>query len=85
MGTERQGSVCLSSYNLGDVDDDEYDRWINFICERIDAKAGFEVLVQAKPFGASGSDTFAGDEETVQILRDAMRVLWDEWCAEGAP
>ena len=79
-------SITLTSYNMGDnATEADYDSFIAYVCDGIDALCGFEVEVDSSPFGRGpASDAFDGTDEQIETMRDAMRDLWDSWCAEPA-
>lgn len=77
-------SISLTSYNMGDVTEADFDSWVAFVNERIDERCGFTVAVDGLRFGESGDDRISGSDEERETIAEAVRVLWDEWCAEGA-
>lgn len=64
--------------------EDEFTRWVDFVCERIDAAAGFEVDVKERRERDVQTDaiTRANDEQREAIDR-AKQNLWQQWCAAG--
>lgn len=81
-------TVTLTSYNMGDVTEADYDAWISYVSARIDERTGLDVTVDASPFGCGSSeDCISGyeDEDDRQIIQDTLYCLWDEFCADGFP
>lgn len=90
--TTRLPHVTLTAYNMGDVTETDYDYWINYVCEHIDEACQFEVEVDAAPFrGGPATDRIVGGSTTayedyerqVDAIREALRALWDSFCAGG--
>lgn len=82
--------VVLGSAGLGsDETEAGYAEWVQYVCEHIDARTGFWTEVDASPFRDGASDRFYGTDEQIETMREAIRSLWDDWCAlprpEGAP
>ena len=77
----------LSSYDLGDVTEADYDMWVSYVADHIDEACGFEVAVEQRRFGAAGSDriTHATDEQRATIT-EAVAAMWEdaEWGQEVA-
>ena len=84
----RQARVTLSPYNTGFSEESEWDAWVAFVCDRIDDAVGFEVDVCAEQWSSRVivfDDLITGDAEARTIVREAIQILWEAWCAEGAP
>lgn len=83
--TKRSATVTLTSYDLGDVTEADYDAWTDYVTDQIDGRTGLDVTVEREPFAASGSDRIeARDEEDEQTIREAIEALWVDFCAEPA-
>lgn len=85
---EIEVTVTLRSGDTGLDSEEEYDAWTSYVTAKIDERAGLYVELDAKPFSAGGSDSVVtddrgDDEELVERVREALRGLWDDWCAEG--
>ena len=80
-------SVTLTSANMGDVDECDFDAWASFVCDSIDDAVGFEVAaVDMHAFGRGpGRDTVSGaSEEQEAAIREYLSVTgWDAWCSSG--
>lgn len=66
----------------------DYDGWVAYVCDRIDEESGHEVSVRAERYGVAGDDTVTTDDrgddsEVREAVREALRSLWDSWCADG--
>lgn len=76
--------VTLTSYNMGDVEERDFDLWTSFAAANIDEYCGFEVGVDAARFGETGRDQIdAGDDGQIEAIRGALRDLWTEFCDGG--
>jgi len=78
-------SVTLTSYNMGDVTEADYDAWIQYVSDRIDERCGFEVDLDACAFDRPAFTTAiagatAAEEE---VIRAALAALWEEACADN--
>ena len=75
--------ITLTSYNMGNVTEADYDGWVAFVTEKLSSEAGVEVEVDAAPFGRGGeSDRVSADSaEDERAIRLAMVELWERWCA----
>lgn len=86
-------TITLTSYNMGDVTEAEYDSYVVWTTERIERDYPLaEVDVDALPFGAAGDtrvyvsgrvDAEGHDEADVEhAIREAISYnWWEEWCA----
>lgn len=75
--------VTLSSANMGDVEEVDFDAWRWFVADEIDAATHVEVYaVEQAPFGEAGMDVVVGgDEEQVEQIRNWLsREGWDQFC-----
>lgn len=81
--------VTLTSYNMGDVTEEDYDLWAAYVVKHIGEKAGFPVRVNQAHFTGSSQfkDTVedATDEQEEAIV-EALRAMWDEaaWGSEAS-
>ena len=80
-------AVTLTSYNTGDATEEDFDRWVAYVDQRIDEQVGATVRVDASAFGAAQTDdgVRGGNPDQRQSVREALEVLWESWCANGAP
>lgn len=76
--------ITLSSANMGDVDEVDFDCWAGFVNEKIDDVAGETVTVDQFRFGASGEDRIEGaTEEQAATIRAWISVTgWEAFCGE---
>jgi hypothetical protein len=80
--------IVLSSANMGDVDETDFDLWRRFVAGRIDDAMGFEVeAVSQRRFGEVGNDcVYGGTEEQREAIRSWLsHDGWDEFCGQGGP
>lgn len=77
-------TVTLTSYNMGDATEAEYDAWTSYVCEHIDEHTGFEVAVEVDRFGTAGDDRIVATDEQREAIQAALADLWQSWCADGA-
>jgi hypothetical protein len=76
--------IILSSANMGDVDEVDFDCWASFVCDSIDEALGIEVRsVEQFRFG-EGADIISGatDEQEEEIRRWLGHEGWDAFCGE---
>ena len=76
--------ITLSSANMGDVDEADFDCWAGFVNDRIDDVAGATVVVDQFQFGEADEDQIEG---ATAAQRDAIRSWlgvdgWNEFCGE---
>jgi hypothetical protein len=75
-------SVTLTAYNMGDVTEEEFDRWANYVSDNIDERCGFKVLVEQGPFNGNGvlfaDEILAPTVEMKEAIREAIAALWEE-------
>lgn len=88
--------ITLSSANMGNVDEIDFDLWTRFVTDKIDEAMGFEIAsVDQQRFNDPGDDevTFRGPwraDDTgneLEAKRDAIRSWlshegWDAFCGE---
>lgn len=87
-------TVKLTAYNMGDeATEEDFDKWVSFVGERIAAKCGFTVDVEAFNFESGpaedlvtlGEAAWEVRDEKTATVREALEALWADWCSEGAP
>ena len=59
----------------------DYDHWIGFVCQKIDAACGFEVDVKARPWGSPGPIEGLADDARGDRIRDAILDLGEAFRA----
>lgn len=80
-------TVILSSANLGDVAEGDFDAWASWVARHIDEAVGFEVAaVEQRRFGEAGEDLVrGGDPEQREAILDWLaHEGWDQFCADFA-
>lgn len=80
----QQITVTLTSYNMGDVSESDFDAWASYVGKHIDGLTGLDVAVEQARFGEAGEDAISGSDEDDQNVKDALRVLWDRFCADDS-
>jgi hypothetical protein len=77
----------LTSYDMGDATEADFDRWVEYVMQGIDTACGFEVdVTQARWQSGPDRDRIRhATEEQEQTIREALICLWDAWCSEDAP
>jgi hypothetical protein len=77
--------ITLSSANMGQVDEVDFDLWARYVAENIDDAMGFEVeSVDQLAFGEAGDDVVAGgtEEQRQAILSWLGHEGWDAFCGD---
>ena len=65
---------------------DDFDGWVNWVCAHVDGACGFEVDVDtAQPRDVQEDRILGCTDEERQILHEAIQMMWDNYCSEGAP
>ncbi len=83
-------TVVLVASNMGDsTTEADFDSWIAYVSERIDAACGFVVDVDSLGFRDSADRDGIKFEESVDLetrdeqiatIREALARLWEAWC-----
>ena len=78
-------TVVLSSYNMGEVDEVDFDLWRDFVSTRIDDAFGVNATVEQHGFGdASDDEVIAGPEVDADDIRSWLKTLaWEAFCGEA--
>jgi len=76
-------TVTLSAYCTNFVATSDWDSWVEFVCDNIDAACGFEVDIRTFPmFRCPFSDeVVAADNDAEQMIKDAIQSLWNDFCS----
>lgn len=79
-------SITLSSANMGDVSEADFDAWANYVAEHIESALGFKggtVDVDQRRFGEAGPDLVGlGSSEDRERVREWLsHEGWDAFCA----
>lgn len=79
-------TVTLTAYNMGDVDEVDFDLWRKFVCENIDDAMGFEVqcVDQFEFPGGPARDRIDGatDVQREAIASWLATTGWEAFCGE---
>lgn len=74
--------VTLSSADIGDATDDDFDAWIAYVGEHLGDKLDLFVDVDASRFGAAGPDVIHVEGVERSEVREAIGCLWEAFCEE---
>ena len=80
-------TVILGRDGMGDgATEADFEEWVAYVEEWIDADCGFEVRVAARSAIEIQCDRVetGGDEVAEETIRVAIADLWERWCSEGA-
>ncbi len=79
-------TVKLSSANMGDVTEADFDAWAAWVNDHIDAVAGCPVSVEQFAFGDSGPDQVSGlDDAARETVLSWLRAEgWEAFCADAS-
>lgn len=79
-------TVILGRDGMGDAaDEDDFDAWVAYVTERIDAASGLDVDVQTRGARDVQSTGYPGAmDDEAQTLRDALVTLWADFCADDS-
>lgn len=82
-----EARVVLTSYDCGEMTEDEYDAWVTFATrylKRRAKKSGLELTVDSDRFGTAGGNRVSCDDDFAEAgIREEIISAWNEWCAEG--
>ena len=77
--------LALGRDGMGEATEADFAAWVSFVSQRIDARAGFTVVVNECAARDIQRDTIVNaTDEQREIIDEAKQALWDEWCAEGS-
>ena len=82
--------VVLSSANMGDVDETDFDLWTEFVATKIDDAFGVDASVEQARFGTAGEDRVVRrghDDDQPAVDPDEIRSwlkgpAWDDFCGD---
>ena len=76
--------VTLSSADMGDVDEIDFDCWAGFVNDKIDDVVNAAVEVEQARFGDAGPDVISGaTDEQARDIRDWLaHAGWDAFCGD---
>jgi hypothetical protein len=79
--------VTLTAYNMGEnVTEADYDLRFSYVASQLDYATSLDVDVHKTSFSHGPlKDLVEGcTEDQHTAVREAIDVLWDSWCSEGA-
>lgn len=81
----RKATVRLTSYNMGDATEQDFDQFASYVAARIDAETGLDVEVDQFRFGESVwcDEIRAASDVDRETVKAALAQLWETWCADG--
>lgn len=78
-------TVILTAYNMGGVSDDDFDTWASYVNDRLNERCGFSVTIEQHPFtNGPARDTISAPPSRIDVIRDALDRLWDDFCADAS-
>lgn len=78
-------SVTLGREGMPGATESEFEAWVTYVTDHIDATCGFDVHVYfLGPTGIQGNIVEADDYDRDVILASIV-VLWNNWCDDGIP
>jgi hypothetical protein len=80
-----RATVILGRDGMGDATEEEFARWVAFVCAHIDDAAGFEVEVDERGARDVQDGAVYADEDDRVVVEEAVEALWNRWCSEGMP
>lgn len=93
--TNRKATLTLTSYSCESAMDGEadFDAWTSYVAARIDERTGLDVTVDQTAWRNPGAfediiecqcDATDASCSCAADIREALRVLWDEFCADSS-
>lgn len=88
---DKKATLTLGRDGLGEATEADFDAWVDYVTDNIEASCGFPVEVLPRMKYEVQADEIAAHsslEEAERIrgtVQEAVSALWLEWCAEGAP
>jgi hypothetical protein len=78
-------TLVLGRDGMGEADEEDFDTWVAYVCDRIDERAGVVVDVDVRaPRDVQSDEIRGGTDEQRTAVAEAKAALWDDWCSEGA-
>lgn len=76
------GTIVLGRDGMGEgADEDDFEAWIHFVGNRIDAATGLDIVVEMRGKGDVQDTAYRGFDDP-QPVRDAVQSLWDAFCSD---
>jgi hypothetical protein len=77
-------TITLGRDGMGSqADEADFDAWVTYVCEHIDEATGLDVDVEVRRLGDVQNDAVTGTDDR-QLIHDAVRYLWDVFCADAS-
>lgn len=75
--------IMLSSADMGDVDERDFDLWTRYVAENVESATGVDAEVEQGRFGDAGEDVISGATEAQRdLLLSWLSVHgWEAFCA----
>ena len=88
IGRDGRGpTIILGRDGMGGMTvEEDFDRWVAFVCDRIDDACGYEVDVDVRRPRDVQSDRFIpgpGEDQDGEMLRRGLVKVWQMWVSEG--
>lgn len=83
MNKRRTAQITLTSANMYDPTQADYDAWVEYVCRNIDNATGMTVGVYAAAMGDDepGADQIEADtDDDREIISRALGDLWEDYC-----
>ena len=87
-------TIILGRDGMDDgASDADFDAWVAYVAERIDARSGCDVTVEERAPRDVQSTGYVGERDprdsartadAVDSVRDAVGALWEEFCADAS-
>ena len=76
-------TIRLGRDGMGEgATEEDYDSYVDLVCERIDAMCGFTVDVEVpRASEVQGTTVRAYKDEQARTINEALVELWDAWCS----
>lgn len=76
--------ITLSSANMGDVDELDFDLWSRYVADNLEAATGIDAVLDQARFGETGADRISGATEAEHVaIRQWLGVDgWESFCGE---
>lgn len=87
MKTTTRIEIVLTSYNMGDVTEADFDAWASWVASHVEMVFGVDATVDQFRFGESVvDDVVRGGNETLreEIAQWLSVDGWSDFCADGA-
>lgn len=76
-------TVTLSSANMGDVDETDFDLWARYVADNIEDATGIECQIEQHRYGEGEDEIEAYGEERETLRRWLSTDGWNAFCGEA--